>query len=125
MIALAYGIQENPGLRGLTRHYLETRELPASLRDDKNALTHLKDRMQVIRESLGALEFYASGVQGGSSMTLVAELAKKGDEDSLRQLNQVLAYDQEHSTPLLREIHENFGNGMLPIGMEISELLRP
>ena len=126
MLAAAYGIQRRSDLKGLGRFYLETARLPDGLVRDKSGLVHISTRLDHIFAGLGELEFYVSGVKG-SSMELAFQLAGKardGDEEARKQLDQLIARDKEYSTPVLKELHENFGNGAVPLVMTIHSALK-
>jgi hypothetical protein len=56
-----------------------------------------------------------------------AELARKmrdGDADAERRLEEIIAHQEAHSTPLLGQIYENFPNGTMNLSIAIGDALR-
>ncbi len=121
LVSSAYAIQGKAHLRGFGARYIQTGKIPPNL--DRTDLQHIKTRINEISDIIHELEFYVSGVRG-SSLELGAELARKGDEDSMKKLGELIAHEKEHSTPVLIAIHENFSNGMYDLCYRIYDALR-
>lgn len=127
MIASAYAIQgvEHPDWRRFPRHYLETSQLPAAVLRDQSGLTHVMGRLNQIGESLDALDFYVYGTRE-SAMEVAAALGARindGDVNARIELDKLVARQKEYSTPVLREIHENWGNGYTPLYFPVRDAL--
>lgn len=128
MVASAYAIQgvENLEWTKFPRHYLETSELPEGVTRDRSGLLHVSRRLDEIGDSLDELNRYVFGTKE-SGMTLAANLAKRsrdGDPDADRQLEELFALEKARQTPLLGDIHENFGNGYVPLRFPIEDALK-
>lgn len=128
MVSSAYAIQglENLEWRKFPRHYLETGELPEGVVKDRDGLLHVGTRLDEIGDSLDELNRYVFGTKE-SGMILAANLAKRsrdGDPDAARQLEELIALEKTRQTPLLRDIHEQFGNGYVPLRFPIEDVLR-
>lgn len=128
MVSSVYAIQgvENPEWRRFPRHYLETSELPEGVTRDRNGLVHVSSRLDDVGDSLDELNRYVFGTKE-SGMEIAANLAKKlrdGDPDADRQLQELIALEKTRQTPLLGDIHENFGNGYVPLRFPIEDALR-
>lgn len=127
ILATAYAIQtfEESKWQGLTRHFLETRQFPDDIAVDRNGLEQVVGKFDEISESMEELDFYVNGVEG-SGVSLAAELAKKssdGDTEARVKLDELIKHHKEYTTPTLNEIHENLGNGMVPVRMRILLIL--
>lgn len=127
IVILSYATQSlaNPVWRGLPRHYLKTGELSEEAVKDGDGLLYVKSRLDDISRSDNELDFYASGTRE-SAMKLafkLAGLAQNGNTEAAQQLEQLKAYHNEHVTPVLREIKENFGNSLPLIYMQIDAAL--
>ncbi len=110
-VSIAYAIREvpTPGWKGFTKHYFEEGDIPNHLLGDRAGLTHVRNRLLEVRDNRQQLDLYTHGTLEGNM--LVADLAMKsrdGDQDAQKQLNELLEYHREHSTPLLNELKENF-----------------
>lgn len=127
-LAIAYAIQgfEEPKWQGLTRHLSETHKFSDNIAVDREGLEQMVVKFDEISESMEELDFYVNGVEG-SGVALAAELAKKsaeGDAEAGRKLDELIKHHKEYTTPTLAEIHENLGNGMVPVRMRISLILQ-
>ena len=119
MVASAYAIQglDNPDWKRFPRHYLGTSELPSEVVGDKEGLGHVMGRLDEIGESLDELNVYVYGTKE-SGMEMGAKLGARmrdGDTEAEAELNKLIAMQKERQTPILGEIHENFGNGFTPL----------
>lgn len=127
MTGSAFAIQglEDPDWRKFPRHYLETHELPSGVVKDKSGLLHVRSRLNQVSKSLEDLEFYVYGSRE-PSMTLAFNLAKKeseGDQEAKKQLEELIAREARYSTPVIRELQENFGNGFTPLYFSVNRAL--
>lgn len=127
MVSSTYAIQglKNPEWKKFPRHYLETSELPEGVVRDRNGLMHVSRRLVDIGDSLDELDWYVFGTKE-SGMTLAVNLARRsrdGDADADRQLEELIALEKARQTPLLRDIHEQFGNGYVPLRFLIAPAL--
>ncbi|MEX1052707.1 MAG: hypothetical protein WEC80_02570 [Patescibacteria group bacterium] len=116
MISSAYAIQglENPEWKKLPRHLLEIGELPNEILHDSFGLLHVRKKVKEITESLDELDFYVYGMKG-STLEYAVQLAKRekeGDTTARVKLDRLTTHEKKSTTPTLREIHENFGNGL-------------
>lgn len=119
MVAAAYAIQEveSPSWRKFPKHYLETAKLPAEVLTDHSGLTQVIGRLDQIGVSLDKLDFYVYGTRE-PAMELAFELAgriRNGDAQAQAELDRLIAHQRKYSTPVLKEIHENWGNGYIPL----------
>lgn len=127
MVSSAYAIQgaKNPEWRKFPRHYLETHELPEGVARDKSGLLHVQSRLDQVGESLEDISFYVYGTRK-SAMSHAFQLAKReseGDEEAKKELESLIAHEKAHKTPTLGELHENFGNGYVPLYFPIRDAL--
>ncbi len=127
MVGSSFAIQglKNPDWKKFPRHLLETHELPSEVVSDKSGLLHVRSRLEQVSESLKGLEFYVFGTRE-PSMTRAFNLAKKeseGDKEAKKQLKELIAREARYSTPVIREIHENFGNGFTPLYFSVNGAL--
>lgn len=128
MVGSAFAIQglENPDWRKFPRHYLETFELPPEVVEDRSGLLHVRGRLNQISKSLKEIDFYVFGTRE-SAMELAFKLAKReseGDQEAKRQIKDLLAREKTYSTPVIQEIHENFGNGFTPLYFPVNRALK-
>src|SRR3989338_9739207 len=119
MVASAYAIQglDNPDWKRFPRHYLETSELPTEVLGDREGLENVMRRLDEIGESLDELNVYVYGTKE-SGMEMGAKLGARmrdGDTEAEAELEKLIAMEKERKTPILGEIHENFGNGFTPL----------
>ena len=127
MVGSAFAIQglENPDWKKFPRHYLETFELPPEVVEDRSGLLHVRGRLNQISKSLEEIDFYVFGTRE-SAMELAFKLAEReseGDQEAKKQLKELIARDARYSTPVIREIHENFGNGFTPLYFSVNDAL--
>jgi hypothetical protein len=128
MISSAYAIQglDNPEWRRYPRHYLETSELPEEVTEDRDGMLHAQSRLDEIDRSLKDIDFYVYGTHE-SAMSLAFNLSKKeaaGDQEAKRQLEELIAHQESRTTPVLGQIHENFGNGLYPLYFPLMNALK-
>lgn len=128
MVSSAYAIQglDNPHWKKYPRHYSETYEIPQEVIDDKSGLMHVRERLDQIGVNIKEIDFYIYGVRG-SAMQLAGELTRKemaGDLDAKKRLEDLIAHQNTHMTPVLGEIHENFGNGYVPLYFVLNPALK-
>ncbi|OGH17942.1 MAG: hypothetical protein A2868_03340 [Candidatus Levybacteria bacterium RIFCSPHIGHO2_01_FULL_40_15b] len=127
MVAGAYAVQglDNPDWKRFPRHYLETSELPTEVLGDREGLEHAMRRLDEIGESLDELNVYVYGTKE-SGMEMGAKLGARmrdGDTEAEAELEKLIAMEKERKTPILGEIHENFGNGFTPLYFPIRDAL--
>lgn len=125
--AFALAGVNRPEYRGFTRAIFksEGHDIPELLLRDKESLEVMSRRLDEISASLKELDYYVFGTYE-SPMSLAFDLAgrkEKGDKDAAARLGELIKRDEEFSTPILHELHENFGNGLVPIRLDISEAL--
>lgn len=127
MLSAAYVLAGNSGIdnKGATRFLLENDELPAYLLDDPKVLMAMRERFDIISRSLKDVDFYVNGIEE-SAITVASRLAKlerDGDVEAGKRLQEMIDRQNEFLTPVLDNLHENFGNGMVPLRMFVSEAL--
>ncbi|OGK19431.1 hypothetical protein A3G67_00510 [Candidatus Roizmanbacteria bacterium RIFCSPLOWO2_12_FULL_40_12] len=127
MISSAYAVMEIEDLewKKLPRHYFETGQLPEAVTKDRSGLVVVQSRLHQIGENLGDIDFYTDGVSDG--ITHASDLAKRerdGDEEAARELDALIAHQKAHNTPTLSELHENFGNGYMPLSRAVGKALK-
>ncbi len=127
MLSCAYAIKngQNQAYRGFVRHRLEDRELPQEVKQDREGLLYIQRRLAEISASLDEVDFYTYGTRE-SAMELGFNLAKRvqeGDKVAQKELDTLIQREKEYKTEVLAELHENFGNGMIPVVMDISMAL--
>lgn len=130
IISAAYGIRASdtaeypsPEWRGFPRQYIQERRLPERAVENRNGILHLKTRLSDIDVSLDKLDFYVYGTNESFS-DLCHKAFRENDEEAMKRFEEMCAHEKEYSTPVLGEIHENFGNGLLPLKYEINKALK-
>ncbi|MDD5415978.1 MAG: hypothetical protein PHE48_03195 [Candidatus Daviesbacteria bacterium] len=127
MVSSIYAIQgvENPEWRKFPRHYLETGELPECVTRDRGGLLYVQSRLRQIGESLEDIDFYIYGTRE-PAMSYAFQLAKReaeGDEEAKKKLEALILHEKTHTTPILSELLENFGNGYVSLYWPIEKTL--
>ncbi len=82
-------------------------------KDGSNAIK-FRQRIFEIRTSLRELEYYARGTRE-DVVALVRKADSGNDKDAEERLEQVALSEKAHDYALLREIRENWGNGITPL----------
>jgi hypothetical protein len=122
MISNAYAIQglDNPDWKRFPRCYLETDKLPAEVTHDRKGIMYAKARFLDIRHSLDALVLYVYGTSNPMDQACaLGTRLRDGDMTAQTELDKLNAYQEEHKTPVLDEIGENFDNAIGPIRLFI------
>ncbi len=127
IVSSAYAVQEaeNQEWKKFPRYYLETGEIPDVVKKDKSGLLHVQNRLKLIDESLNDLSSYVHGTRE-PIITYTLNLARRereGDLEAKRELEVLLARQQNYQNPTITEIHENFGNGFTPLFFPIGKAL--
>lgn len=133
MVSSSYGISGVPNpddWRRFPRYWLEQSKLPKSVLQNQSGLSYVKRRLGEISRSIDEFDFYLYGTRE-SPMETAAKLAKKardGDKEAKIELDRLIAQEREvekqPTTPLLNEIGENFGNGMITIRLDIEDAIQ-
>lgn len=123
MLTLAYALSKEikTDWKGATRFYLENGKLPQTIAKDVDALKAIESGLGDIDENLGVLEFYRSGTS--DAVSLASELARRvisGDREAFLRLQELRDRQKEYQTPVVSQLRENFGNGMLGLRLALS-----
>lgn len=126
ILASTYATRGIPGPEWKTfpSYYFKHEKLPPRTVANTQYLNFVVNGLRFIDNSLQAIDTYCYGTKDGPD--LLVSLGKKiasGDEEAKRQYLELAAYKKAHSTPLLDRIGENFGNGMLPLTLSLSQAI--
>lgn len=97
----------NPVWNNLVTKYFATGKFPKEIFDRKEDVAFFRSRLDIVRENVGVIDKYKAG-DGPTIEEYVASL-KAGKEIDISNIKKK-PYDD-----LLGRIHENFGNGLIPI----------
>lgn len=106
------------------RRYIED-GLPSEVTTDRDGLTHVKARLEEISTNLDALELVTYGTSE-PTMELGLKLAERmrdGDPKAEQEYRSLQALISERKIPLLNDLSEAFGNGMMPVKLDIEDAL--
>jgi hypothetical protein len=70
IISAAYAIQGMPELRGFSRTYLETFDIPEELKTNEPALMHISERLKHVRRSFQEVRNFYSASEGELNLVL-------------------------------------------------------
>ena len=125
-LTTAYAVQEmkNRDWEKLPRAYLESREFPEEIKQDKIGLRLFDGRLDEIRNVINALECTESGTDQSNMSRGIAlsRKARDGDKEAERELDALVAAT-EKGNPVIADIGENFSNTLLPISWKVNDLL--
>lgn len=122
MISAAYAIQglDNPAWKRFPRYYVEHIEskLPKELVHDETGLTHVRQRLAQVAESISAIESFENSDHGAMSRE-ANEIARKTKSPKTLVEREVIEFarlrKKRSYLDLLHHIGERFGNGLDPL----------
>ena len=126
-LSISYAIQEVPTpeiWKRLPRRYIED-GLPSEVTTDRDGLIHVKARLEEINANLDVLEYVTYGTSE-PIIELVSKVAKRmrdGDPKAEQEYRSLQALISERKIPLLNDLSEAFGNGMMPVKLDIEDAL--
>lgn len=127
-LSISYAIQGVPASdlwRRSPRRFIENQSLPSEVTTDPIGLTFVKARLGELYVNLDALELAVYGtseppIELGSKL---AKRMKDGDPEAEQEYRNFQALMNERKIPLLNDLSEAFGNGMMPVSLAIDDAL--
>lgn len=115
--AYACATLTEPVWRGTPRYFLEQNEFPEEAVKRSDDVAVYQERLEQIGLRLRQIEVYRTGTELGFKD--MAKALRDGNQEVIAVFKQVEEREKRPEYHLLGEIHENFGNGLIPVRMQL------